>query len=415
MLRRLMTVRHSSGQAVWAVHCRAARPKSLPLLLCSAIGAVHGCVHTKEWSLFLESIRSGRRVHLRIATSVLIVFLGASAAAQAPVRVAVVNEDAIQSVLEVPGTATSPRTATLSAAVAGMVVDLDVDAGHFAEQGDTLLKLDAELVALATERLKAQVRQREIALADARRRFEEAERVGPEKGIALTTIESLRAGVAIEQAALSAARAELREQGALLARHAVKAPFAGVISVRHTELGEWLNPGTPVFDLVALNNLRFDFRVAQDYSGDVRVGTPVSLLIGKGAAVAGRVDAIVPVKDPATRTFLVRVLADEDFPAQLMPTPGMSVTGRFTLESNRSGLTVSRDAVLRFPDGRVTVWVVEDINESPLVRERQVTTGLEAGGNVEIVDGLKPGDVVVVRGNETLQDGQSVVILTDDA
>lgn len=350
----------------------------------------------------------------RFATFLLALSLCSGATAQAPVRVATVEASAIGSGIEVSGTATSPRTATLSTAVAGMVTQLEIDAGARVAAGDTLLKLDAEIVALGNERLRAQVQQREVALADAQRRFEEAQAVGPQKGIAQTTIDTLGASVSIERAGLAAAQAQLREQTALLKRHTLRAPFDGVISVRYTELGEWLTPGDPVFDLVALDNLRFDFQVAQDYSGAMVVGAPVTLRLGNAATVPGRVDAIVPVKDPATRTFLVRVVADSSadaFAGDITPTPGMSVVGRFALQSDRAGLSVSRDAVLRFPDGRVTVWVVEDIDEAPLVRERRVSTGLESAGNVEITEGLNPGDVVVVRGNETLQEGQSVVIL----
>ena len=347
---------------------------------------------------------------MRIRFAILLTAMLAcgAAAAQVPVRVAAASSSALQSTIEVTGTTTSPRSATLSTAVAGMVALLDVDAGRHVAAGDTLLELDAELVELAVQRLQAQVRQRDVALADARRRFEEAERVGPDKGIAQTTIESLRAAVAIEQAALAAARAALKEQRALMDRHRVTAPFPGVISVRHTELGEWVRPGDPVLELVALDSVRFDFRVAQDYSGDIDLGTSVTLRASSGRELAGRVSAIVPVKDPQSRTFLVRVTTQDD-PDGL--TPGMSVTGRFALSPDRVGVTVTRDAVLRFPDGRITVWVVEGLGEAPLVRERRVTTGLEFDGRVEVVQGLAAGELVVTRGNETLTDGQSVVIL----
>lgn len=347
---------------------------------------------------------------------VLTVILCGAAHAQAPVRVALATAQPIETTLDVPGTATSLRTATLSTAVAGMVAELSVDAGTRITSGDQLLKLDAELVELSVARLRAQVQRQKASVDDARRRFEEARDVGPDKGIARTTIETLRAGVAMEEAALAAARAELREQQALVARHTLTAPFNGVISTRFAELGEWLDPGDPVFELVALDELRFDFRVSQDYAADVTLETPVVLALGgTREPVIGRVDAIVPVNDPATRTFLVRVVLDRSEKSDLsFVQPGMSAVGRFGLASGRAGLTVSRDAVLRFPDGRVTVWVVEGIGESPLVRERRVVTGREFSGQIEIREGLIDGDVVVVRGNETLSDGQSVVILDAD-
>ena len=353
-----------------------------------------------------------------LALTVIAMYLACSALAQAPVRVATATLHPIRTHIDVPGTANSLRTASLSTAVAGMVADLSVDVGARVKRGDTLAALDGELVRLALERLSAQLKQREVALADARRRFEEAREVGPEKGIARTTIESLRAAVAIEEAALAAAQAERREQRALLARHTVKAPFDGVISARFSELGEWLNPGDAVFDLVALDNLRFDFRVAQDYSAQITPATPIALRYGDvGEPIRARIDAIVPVKDPTTRTFLVRVIIDPAINSDAQPanaTPGMSAAGRFTLASGRRGIAVSRDAILRFPDGRTTAWVVKDVDGTPQVRERRVITGTEFDGLIEITRGLEVGDIVVVRGNETLQEGQSVVILTGE-
>ena len=90
----------------------------------------------------------------------------------------------------------------------------------------------------------------------------------------------------------------------------------------------------------------------------------------------------------------------------------MSVRGKTNIDTGRSGVAVSRDAILRFPDGRVTVWVVDTGGDMPVVREQVVRTGFEFSGVVEITEGLADGDVVVVRGNETLQEGQTVTILS---
>ncbi len=92
-------------------------------------------------------------------------------------------------------------------------------------------------------------------------------------------------------------------------------------------------------------------------------------------------------------------------------TPGMSVRAKLDIDTGRSGVAVSRDAILRFPDGRVTVWVVDKGKELPVVREQAVRTGFEFAGLVEVTSGLAAGDLVVVRGNETLKDGQTVSIL----
>ncbi len=334
--------------------------------------------------------------------------------AEAPVRIESASSRSIVQHVNVTGTVTSPRTAVLSTAVAGLVAELTVDEGRRVDAGEALLSLDAELAELALERVLAEVRQSETALADARRRLADAEKVGEERGIARTEIESLRAEVLGDEAALAASRAAAREQQAIVARHTLRAPFAGVISQRHTELGEWVNPGDGLLDLVATDDLRFDFRVAQDYFAALTPDTPVTVTLDVAANrdFAGRIDAIVPVNNPGARTFLVRVLANptelEETPAV---TPGMSVRGTLRLDTGRTGIAVSRDAILRFPDGRVTVWVVEENTELPVVREQLVQTGLEFDGLVEITAGLADGDVVVTRGNETLQERQRVTIL----
>ena len=352
---------------------------------------------------------------LRTLVGMLVIAVAADAYAEAPVRVEQVSSRTIVQQVNVTGTVTSPRTAVLSTAVAGLVEKIVVDEGHRVATGEVLLSLDAELAALALDRSLAEVRQSEAALADARRRLADAEAIGTKRAIARTEIESLKAEVLSDEAALAASRAASREQQAIVARHTLKAPFAGVISVRHADLGEWVNPGDGLLELVATDDLRFDFRVAQEYFSALSSDIPVDIALDALAdrTLQGRVDTIVPVKNPGARTFLVRVLA-EDIGAinTLAITPGMSVRGKLSLDTGRQAVAVTRDAILRFPDGRITVWVVDERDERPVVREQAVQTGFEFDGLVEITAGLTEGDLVVTRGNETLQDGQSVTILT---
>ena len=338
----------------------------------------------------------------------------ANEAAEVPVEVEPVSKRPVVRQINVTGTVTSARTAVLSTAVAGIVAELTIDEGDRVETDDALLKLDAELAQLALERALAEVQQREIAVADAKRRFIEAEEVGAQRSIARTQIESLRAEVSSDEAALAAAQVAAREQQAIVERHTLTAPFAGVISERYAELGEWVNPGNGLLELVATDNLRFDFRVGQDNFVALSPDTPVEISLDAlpDHSIAGHVDTIVPVKNPSARTFLVRVLADtSDADNPLWITPGMSARGKLNIDTGRSGITVSRDAILRFPDGRVTVWVVDTGGKLPVVRERVVSTGSEFNGVVEITDGLADGDVIVVRGNEMLQEGQTVSIV----
>ena len=341
----------------------------------------------------------------------LVIFATVSTWAQTPVEVESAVVRTISEQIEVSGTVTSPRTATLSTAVAGQVVDISVDEGLRVEKGEAVLSLDAELAGLALERSKLEVRQRETVLADAKRRLGEAESIGPERGVARTQIDLLRAEVANIEASLAVLEVNVREQVAVVARHRVVAPFSGVIRERFTELGEWVNPGDGLFELVAMDNLRFDFRVSQNMFGRIKPDTAVNMTV-QGQELRGKVSAIVPIRDAGSRTFLVRVLSDDSqSTGSSAISPGMSASAKIGLDSGRTGIAVSRDAVLRFSDGRMSVWVVESLDGVTSVRAQAIQSGLEFDGFVEIKEGLKAGDRVVSRGNESLQEGQAVTIL----
>lgn len=332
-------------------------------------------------------------------------------AAAAPVRVAVAEEQPIVDLVRVSGTVTSPQASVLSPSVGGLIAKMNVDAGDKVVAGDVVVELDRELATLELQRREAEMQQMEAALANARRLLDEAERVRSSSAIAETEIKSRQATVETTSAALAAARAAVQQQQAVVARHSVRAPFDGVVSQRLGERGEWVNPGAGVVELVATTRLRFDFRVPQEYFSRITSDSRVELLSDAvpGFRAEGHIVAIVPVGDPNARTFLLRVEADESELASI--TPGMSARGIVYVDAGRTGVVVPRDALLRYPDGRQVVWVVESAaGGDAIARERRVEIGLIAGGVVEIPDGIDVGTRVVTHGNEALQDGQTVVV-----
>jgi RND family efflux transporter MFP subunit len=335
---------------------------------------------------------------------------GAQAPAVTPVQTDVAREQAIVREVGMTGTVTSPRNATLSPSVGGLVRQIEVDVGYRVQAGDLLLQLDPELESLALERSLATEAEARSALADARRRLEEAERLRGDNSIARTEVESRRAQAEMAAAALASAQADVRQRQAIVRRHAIRAPFDGVISQRYAELGEWVAPGDTVLDLVAIDELHFDFRAPQEIFGLVSESTPVRIYLSSDPARGreGRIEAIVPVNDPRARTFLIRATT----PGEPNPgaAPGMSVRAILFIDLGRSAVVVPRDALLRYPDGRVTVWTVQGSGGKTSVTESPVTTGLEFDGLIEIRDGLSAGTRVVTRGNEALQDGQAVVV-----
>jgi len=201
----------------------------------------------------------------------------------------------------------------------------------------------------------------------------------------------------------------VRRRTAELARHTIKAPFAGVISRKITEVGEWVSPGAEVMELVAINNLRIDFQVPQIFYP--RINSAANLMVRFDAmpdeTFKGRIMSSVPVNSPNARTFLMRADLSQ---AVNNITPGMSAQGILQLHMDQQGVLVPRDAIIRYSDGRIIVWVVNQNGETPTVEERVVIIGLSAAGQVEIRNGLSAGALVVTRGNEALQPEQRVSI-----
>lgn len=322
-----------------------------------------------------------------------------------PVVVTPVEEQLIQRQLQLSGTVTAERAARLSVATSGLVNRLAVDAGDRVAAGDVLLELDAELSQFQWQSARAAAEQARRALEDARRRLEEARSLAPQQSIAETVVRDLEAEVAEDEAALQATEAQAGYQRGLFERHRLRAPFSGVISARHTELGEWVTPGTPVLELVATDSLRVDVQVPEDYLASVDRDIQVQFTLGadRERQYRGQIAAAVPVTDPRARTFLLRIVPAEPVAAMR---PGMSARAELSLGTDRSGLVVPRDAVLRLADGRVVVWVAVEGEAGPVAAERLVSTGLSFNGLVEIVTGLSASDEVVVRGNESLRNGQ---------
>ena len=196
-------------------------------------------------------------------------------------------------------------------------------------------------------------------------------------------------------------------QTEMVARHTVVAPFDGVVVRKRTEIGEWAESGTPVLDFVGTDRLRLDVQVPQEHYVAVSRATSAFVRIDAypDEMFSGQVIAAVPVGDPNARTFLVRILLDNPSNEIIA---GMSAEAMFTLPGIRGAVEIPRDAIIRYPDGTTSVWVVEDGDGGPRAHERRVRLGKSLGQTVKVLDGLSGDARIVVRGNETLEDGAAV-------
>jgi RND family efflux transporter MFP subunit len=356
-----------------------------------------------------------RRQRLTVAVSatalILLsaVTLIASADRSPLVVVSTAQTDTVIKQVPLTGTITSAQVAKVSAEVSGQVEAVNVEVGDHVKRDAQLVELDREIGQLTLEALRALTLQASAELADAKRRYKDAKRLREKNTIPENQLRLLEAEVEVDGATLKQKKAEEHRQQARMERHTVRAPFGGVISERLIETGEWIEPGRPVVTLVAIDDLRIEFRVPQEFYSRINPQSAISVTLDAlpESEFDGTIDAVVPVSDASSRTFLIHVRMDAGA-ARL--TPGMSVHGKLNLTTGRQGVVISRDAILRYPDGRVTVWVINPDSEPPTVSEKRVITGHSFNGLINIREGIQADDVIVVRGNESLQEGQQVRI-----
>lgn len=360
--------------------------------------------------------RENRRQACLIAICLCIVFgqtyYGAPAFAQKGTPLVIVGiAEHVTLIEEVPlsGTVISPRIAKLSTEVSGIVEAMEIEIGDQVHAGDEILRLNSELDTLSLAASSAATEQATQELDDAKRRLTDAKALAERHGVSVSEIESLAAEVRIDSAGVKRFRAEQQRQAAQLRRHKLSAPFAGVISRKLVEQGEWIQPGQAVVELIATTGLRIDFQAPQSVYAKLDQTTNVRIKLDAlpGQSFDGAIETVIPVTDPSTRTFLIRVALNHP---EVKLVPGMSASAVLRLNTGTQGVVVHRDALIRYPDGRVTVWVVNQEGDRATVSEQQIQTGLSFNGKVEISSGLSPDTPVVVQGNEALYEGQSIMV-----
>jgi len=334
------------------------------------------------------------------------------AQSSAPLPVTVTLPESRQAVqqVELTGSFNARNAASLSPRLSGLVQELLVDAGDRVAAGDVLVRLDDRLAVLELAQAASALRQAQASLAEAERLRDEALRLKDSAVLPATEISARESALAIARAAVAVAQAQRDTQAERVQRHKVVAPFAGVISQRLSDPGEWVQIGTAVVELVDVNDLWLDVQAPQRLWPLLGAAPAVEVTVDAlgDRVLAAQVAARVPVSDPAARTFLLRLtLADRS--ADI--TPGMSARVRLSLPGAQRNLIIPRDALIRYPDGTTTVWVVDTTQSPPRANQRQVQLVGVSGNSAEIVSGLAPDQPVVVRGNEVLTEGQAVRVI----
>ncbi|MGY9105574.1 MAG: efflux RND transporter periplasmic adaptor subunit, partial [Alphaproteobacteria bacterium] len=214
------------------------------------------------------------------------------------------------------------------------------------------------------------------------------------------------------EAALKSAQAQVAEQLAIIERKVVRAPFAGELGIRQVNVGQYLNPGSVIATLQALDPIHFDFSVPQQTLEQLKVGQSVSISVDgySDAPFMGEIATIDPKVDQATRNIAVRAIVKNEDRRLL---PGMYATANIDTGAAQEFLTVPQTAVTFNPYGN-TVYRIEEVTEDGerhlIATQTFVTTGETRGDQITILSGVSPGEVIVSAGQFKLQNGVTIEI-----
>ncbi|SHG69741.1 efflux RND transporter periplasmic adaptor subunit [Bradyrhizobium erythrophlei] len=318
------------------------------------------------------------------------------------VTVSEVKSEVIPNLLTAVGDLAAVHQVNVTSDVSGRITDIMFTPGATVKGGSPLLQLfDApEQGDLAS--FKAQATGAQLALDRAKQLA--ARQFGPQ------------ATADAAQATYDQANAGIAKTEAIISQKLVRAPFDGVLGVRHVEVGQFLTAGTQIVSLTDLSVLYANFTVTEKDSAALKDGQIVRILVDAypGKIFEGKVTTIEP--QIATDTRNIRVQATLDNPDHILK-PGMFATTTVVLPDKPAVVTVPETAVDYTLYGDSVFLITEkkgDDGKTSLTAVRTfVRTGNRVHGRAEILSGLKPGDRVIAVGQLKLQSGAAVAISTD--
>lgn len=326
-----------------------------------------------------------------------------------PVTTTTVVMQAMREEVPLAGTAEALRESALSSRVAGVVQRVHVSEGDWVEAGQEILSLDAAIAGLEVASARARVDEAIARHEDAVRRKAEYQSLSKRNAVASTSLESAVADEQAARAAVSRERAELERFEELLSRHRLIAPFSGMVAEKDVEAGQWVKVDSQVLTLVALDRVRVRAALPQRYFRRIDTDSTVRVLFDAlpGKTFTGMPSALVARGNQATRSFPLLIELDN---AQHHIAPGMSARIFVELAGDRvESLLVPRDAIVLKADGSRIVWRVNEADGRYTVVPVSLLAGRSRDGLVEVLDStLKPGDRIVLLGNENLRPGQAV-------
>jgi RND family efflux transporter MFP subunit len=369
----------------------------------------------------------------------------ANTAAVAPaiaVQTAKVEVRELQRSVEAVGSLDPNEEISVSNQVEGLVAKIFVDLGDFVKAGQTIAQLDTSELELAVRQQSAaldqelarlgltetsadiddattsQVRSADATLSEAKLQLDRTKSLVAQGLVPKQQLETAQARYDVAEALLKTARENIRNIRATisarkvalslaqkkLADAKITAPMSGFIKERLISEGSFLKVNSPVVTLVQNSPLKLHFDVPENALDAVRVGGPVQFQVSSAPEkkFSGRISRVSPSVDRQSRTMKVEAIVDNS--AGLLK-PGLFARVSILTSQRDKALIVPGTAVFQFA-GLEKVFVIENGR----VAERIVRSGTQSDEFIEIVEGVKEGDVIAVSNLGSLQQGREVTV-----
>jgi RND family efflux transporter MFP subunit len=324
--------------------------------------------------------------------------------------------------VQVYGRILARQTGVIASRTRGAINSVTVHVGDRVKKGDVIATLVANLLiaerALKAAELKefsAKIRTADAQLRLSVQELERLERLRKSAAFSvaryqdkLRNVERFRSGLAEAKAKQEQARAELKMADINLYNAQVLAPFDGVITKRTVESGNYVSIGSPVVTILNENSLEVEAEVPANRLGGLTNGIEIDVKPEFGKSFKASVRAVVPEENALSRTRAVRFTPKFATPDNTIAA-NQSVVLHIPSGAAKEAVTVHKDAITQRRGKRV-VFVVTKTDEGLRAYMRQVELGDAFGLRFEVLKGLKPGDRVVIRGNERLRPRQKVKI-----
>lgn len=313
---------------------------------------------------------------------------------QLPVEAVTIQPQPLSSGLQTVGSLRADESVVISPEVAGRIQRIHFQEGGQVRAGQALFTLDGSVA-------QAELNEAQANLENSRSAATRASQLVEDKLIARADYDETRAALGVDQARAASARTALSKM-------TLRAPFSGQIGLREVSVGDFVNIGQDLVTLVRMDPIEVDFSVPETALPLVGKGQKIKITVDAfpGDVFGGEVVAIDPVVDPNSRSIKLR--------AQIANPDGRLHPGQFAkLQLQPRGgdapaLLIPEQALMQAGDERYVYTVVDGKAKRVVVK-----TGTRVPGKVQVVEGLKAGDVVITAGQSKpmMHEGMAVMVL----